>query len=231
MSAGFSIAVDVILMLTMAGLGGLVYVLHMKLKEFGRDAMRVPALADDLTTAITTSRTAMQELAQAARTDGARLENLTSRAAGCTQELTYLIGRAEKVLERFDALSDRGLLRNDTFSAQPKTTTETIAPAAQTTAPTATPVTAQRPLVDRRASSQAAIMPGRYKKEMATPQPAEKPYKPASFGSTAAAYNTANNITKTGAATGNTETLNNDTPPVASEAELELRRALGGGIA
>ena len=139
--------IDLVLMLTMAGLLGVVLVLHFKLKEFGRDAMRVPALADDLTTAITTSRTAMQELAKSARTDGALLEEYTSKAARNIQELTFLIDRAEKVLERFDSHISNGAMRLSEAQVTPAQ-----AASAQTTsqselsAPTATPTSAQRPM-------------------------------------------------------------------------------------
>lgn len=221
--------IDLVLMLTMAGLLGVVLVLHFKLKEFGRDAMRVPALADDLTTAITTSRTAMQELAKSARTDGALLEEYTSKAARNIQELTFLIDRAEKVLERFDNHISNGAMRLSEAQVTPAQTTS-----AQTTsqpefsAPTATPTSAQRPMnrpaQTTGASSQAAIMPGRYKKEMATPQnsepSAQKPFKPTSFGASAAAYGSASTVMN--------NTTVDDTPAVASEAERELRRALGG---
>ena len=221
--------IDLVLMLTMAGLLGVVLVLHFKLKEFGRDAMRVPALADDLTTAITTSRTAMQELAKSARTDGALLEEYTSKAARNIQELTFLIDRAEKVLERFDSHISNGAMRLSEAQVTPAQ-----AASAQTTsqselsAPTATPTSAQRPMnrptQNTGASSQAAIMPGRYKKEMATPQnsepSAQKPFKPTSFGASAAAYGSASTVMN--------NTTVDDTPAVASEAERELRRALGG---
>ena len=221
--------IDLVLMLTMAGLLGVVLVLHFKLKEFGRDAMRVPALADDLTTAITTSRTAMQELAKSARTDGALLEEYTSKAARNIQELTFLIDRAEKVLERFDSHISNGAMRLSEAQVTPAQ-----AASAQTTsqselsAPTATPTSAQRPMnrptQNTGASRQAAIMPGRYKKEMATPQnsepSAQKPFKPTSFGASAAAYGSASTVMS--------NTTVDDTPAVASEAERELRRALGG---
>lgn len=229
--------IDLVLMLTMAGLLGVVLVLHFKLKEFGRDALRVPALADDLTKAITTSRTAMQELAKSARTDGALLEEYTSKAARNIHELTYLIDRAEKVLERFDTHISNGTMRLHSAGTETATAAASSMPAAKP-APTATPTTAPRPL-DRgtssaqhgtgASSSQAAIMPGRYKKEMATPQTSEptaqKPFKPTSFGATAAAYGSASKM-----ANATTTTDSNDTPPVASEAELELRRALGGSV-
>jgi hypothetical protein len=67
-------------------------------------------------------------------------------------------------------------------------------------------------------------MPGRYKKEMAIPQnsepSAQKPFKPTSFGASAAAYGSASTVMN--------NTTVDDTPAVASEAERELRRALGG---
>lgn len=231
--------IDLVLMLTMVGLLGVVLVLHFKLKEFGRDALRVPALADDLTKAITTSRTAMQDLAKSARTDGTLLEEYTGKASRSIQELTYLIDRAEKVLERFDTHLSNGAMRLSHAA-------ETIAPASAeppkaAPQPTATPTTAPRPM-DRTAqrsgqhtgqhmgqSGQAAIMPGRYKKEMATPQTSEPsaqtPFKPTSFGATAAAYGSASKM-----ALGGNSAENDETPPVASEAELELRRALGGSV-
>ncbi len=221
--------IDLVLMLTMAGLLGVVLVLHFKLKEFGRDAMRVPALADDLTTAITTSRTAMQELAKSARTDGALLEEYTSKAARNIQELTFLIDRAEKVLERFDNHISNGAMRLSEAQVTPAQAAHTqTTPQPELSAPTATPTSAQRPMnrpaQNTRASSQAAIMPGRYKKEMATPQnsepSAQKPFKPTSFGASAAAYGSASTVMN--------NTTVDDTPAVASEAERELRRALGG---
>lgn len=225
--------IDLVLMLTMAGLLGVVLVLHFKLKEFGRDAMRVPALADDLTTAITTSRTAMQELAKSARTDGALLEEYTSKASRNIQELTFLIDRAEKVLERFDNHISNGAMRLSEAQVTPaQTTSAQTTPQPELSAPTATPTTAQRPLnrpmnhtgQNTSATSQAAIMPGRYKKEMATPQnsepSAQKPFKPTSFGASAAAYGSASTVMN--------NTSADDTPAVASEAERELRRALGG---
>ncbi|MBA44793.1 MAG: hypothetical protein CMF62_12455 [Magnetococcales bacterium] len=221
--------IDLVLMLTMAGLLGVVLVLHFKLKEFGRDAMRVPALADDLTTAITTSRTAMQELAKSARTDGALLEEYTSKAARNIQELTFLIDRAEKVLERFDNHISNGAMRLSEAQVTPAQAAHTqTTPQPELSAPTATPTSAQRPMnrpaQNTSASSQAAIMPGRYKKEMATPQnsepSAQKPFKPTSFGASAAAYGSASTVMN--------NTTVDDTPAVASEAERELRRALGG---
>ena len=221
--------IDLVLMLTMAGLLGVVLVLHFKLKEFGRDAMRVPALADDLTTAITTSRTAMQELAKSARTDGALLEEYTSKASRNIQELTFLIDRAEKVLERFDNHISNGAMRLSEAQVTPaQTTSAQTTPQPELSAPTATPTSAQRPMnrpaQNTGASSQAAIMPGRYKKEMATPQnsepSAQKPFKPTSFGASAAAYGSASTVMN--------NTTVDDTPAVASEAERELRRALGG---
>ena len=221
--------IDLVLMLTMAGLLGVVLVLHFKLKEFGRDAMRVPALADDLTTAITTSRTAMQELAKSARTDGALLEEYTSKASRNIQELTFLIDRAEKVLERFDNHISNGAMRLSEAQVTPAQAAHTqTTPQPELSAPTATPASAQRPMnrpaQTTGASSQAAIMPGRYKKEMATPQnsepSAQKPFKPTSFGASAAAYGSASTVMN--------NTTVDDTPAVASEAERELRRALGG---
>jgi len=208
--------IDVILMLMMLGLFGLILTLHFKLKAFGRDALRVPALADDLTQAITTSRTAMQELAKTARTDGAKLENLVSTAARSTQELTYLIDRAEKVLERFDNHTQNGAMRLNVPEAATAASAPIAKPAPIAT-PTATPTSAPRPMAT---STQAAVMPGRYKKEMATPTP-EAPFKPASFGSTAAAYSMATKFRAE---------ATDDTPAMSSEAELELRRALGGTV-
>lgn len=210
---GTAFIIDVVLMLSMAGLFSLILLLHFKLKEFGRDAMRVPALADDLTKAITTSRTVMQELAQTARTDGTKLEQLVSTASRSTQELTYLIDRAEKVLERFDGHINNGSMRLNTPEPAPQRAA-TPAPT-----PTATPATAPRPMA---ASNQAAVMPGRYKKEMAAVPTPEKPFKPASFGATAAAYSTATKFRD--------EPTEDATPPVASEAERELRRALGATV-
>lgn len=205
MSQGAALFVDILLMLSLVVLTGLVLALHMKLRQFGREAMRVPALADDLTQAITTSRSTMQELMRVARTDGVRLEDFNGKANKTLQELVYVLDRAEKVLLQFDNhLDGRSLpvassnLSSASFIEEPTKEQKK-----------------SEPLPQRGTSARPSVKPGRYDKEI---------YKPSSLGGTAAAYQASNSVSD------NDVDSQESMSRRASEAEKELRRALGSSI-
>ena len=191
---GFGVFIDFFLMLSIGGLAGLVIALHLKLRQFSAEAGKVPALADDLTRAITASRIAMQELAQSAKTDGAHLENFVSQAERSRQDLIYILDRAEQVLTQFDEqLKNKPIpkLKQDTTSDLPQMN---AGKQGEPRAPEASINTQSQPHGKNNqsvASGQdtAAIMPGRYKARFAVDQDGQpRPYKPASYGVGAAAY-------------------------------------------
>lgn len=223
--AGLGTVIDFLLMLSIGGLAGLVIALHLKLRQFSAEAGKVPALADDLTRAITASRGTMQELAKTAKTDGVRLEELNTQAERARQELIYILDRAEKVLSLFDThLEGRPV---------PQPTTKTEQPIAPQAVPDPAPKTEQKPAAPQQESARqeekpaasgtnkAAIMPGRYATRVGRDQNGRpRPYKPASFSSTAAAYSASTGVAQ----------QTNQSPQSATEAEYELRRALENAV-
>ncbi len=205
MSQGASLFVDILLLLSLSVLTGLVLVLHIKLRQFGREAMRVPALADDLTQAITTSRSTMQDLMRIARTDGARLEDFNGKANKTLQELVYVLDRAEKVLLQFDKHLDGHA--PPAFNAGSEAVNSIQEPIKEQGKNT--------PLPQRGTSARPSVKPGRYDKEI---------YKPSSLGGTAAAYQASSSIPSSD------DDIQKNASQRASEAEKELRRALGSSV-
>ena len=224
--ASFGTVIDFLLMLSIGGLAGLVIALHLKLRQFSAEAGKVPALADDLTRAITASRTTMQDLAKTAKTDGVRLEELNTQAERTRQELIYVLDRAEKVLGMFDnELEGRPVPRLER-AHQPQTQTPTEETTSSRENTSEQTQQAHKPTVEKQAEattnghSKAAIMPGRYQTRVGQDQNGRpRPYKPASFSTTAAAY---------GASSG--QQTQSTRPQSATDAESELRRALENAI-
>ena len=242
--ASFGAVIDFLLMLSIGGLAGLVIALHLKLRQFSAEASKVPALADDLTRAITASRSTMQALANAAKTDGARLEELLSQAERARQEMVYVLDRAEQVLAQFDSRleeqpapqprrlnSHNGAPQPNSLEASPQQRLHGVQqPGPQQQTPPAPEQSRPQPASQNgaethagreggtRAQNKAAIMPGRYQARLGVDQNGRpRPYKPASFQSGAAAY---------GASAQNQSTESSS----ATEAESELRRALENAI-
>lgn len=89
--------IDFLLMLAIGGLAGLVIALHIRMRQFMRQAQSVPALADDLTQAITASKSAIQGLQKACKTDGVQLEELLLKVERTRQEILFILDRAEKL--------------------------------------------------------------------------------------------------------------------------------------
>lgn len=222
--------IDFLLMLSLGGLAGLVIALHLKLRQFSDEAGKVPALADDLTRAITASRHTMQELAKAAKTDGARLEDLVSQAERTRQEMVYVLDRAEKVLTQFDRqMENQPVPQPRRLAAQgsmPQAQQQEAATQNRETSWQAAPEPSRPPESKPEEVSQqpqqnekAAIMPGRYQSRLGVDQNGRpRPYKPASFQSGAAAY---------GASASQEEVKESSS---STEAENELRRALENAI-
>ena len=230
--ANLGAIVDFLLMLSIGGLAGLVIALHLKLRQFSAEAGKVPALADDLTRAITASRSTMQALADTARTDGARLEDLVAQAESTRQEMRYVIDRAEKVLSWYDnQLAHHPVPQQESAGIEAAANSGRVSPGddqqVQATEPVATPQTtgpqqtespAPPPVQNKETENKAAIMPGRYQARLGVDQNGRpRPYKPASFQSGAAAY-------------GANATQSQSTTLSATQAESELRSALENAI-
>ena len=236
--------VDFLLMLSIGGLVGLVIALHLKLRRFSEEAEKVPALADDLTRAITTSRDTMQALAKSAKTDGARLEELLSRAESSRQDLIYVLDRAEQVLKQFDTrLADQPVPRLDRTQNTATASTAPSSPAfsepSQTpqqesskSQPTPQDQSQAQPQTQahskpQETESKAAIMPGRYQSRLGVDQNGSPtPYRPASYQSGAAAYGANAQNYERAQETSHNQTDNTTT----TDAEGELRRALENAI-
>ena len=232
-----SSVVDFLLMLSIGGVMGLVIALHIKLRRFSEEAGKVPALADDLTRAITTSRDAMQGLAKAAKTDGARLEEALSRAESVRQDLVYILDRAEKVLQQFDRHLEKHPVvphaetiqnNNAALGGASAGASTAAGVASQTSRPPQGAnqqlgASANAPAKSNPGDSEAAVMPGRYQSRFGVDQNGNpRPYKPASYQSGAAAY---------GASNRQYDQQQTDADDAgAIDAESELRRALEKAI-
>lgn len=230
--ANLGAVVDFLLMLSIGGLAGLVIALHLKLRQFSAEAGKVPALADDLTRAITASKSTMQALADTARTDGARLEDLVAQAESTRQEMLFVIDRAEKVLSWYDnQLAHHPVPRQENNDTQTAANGAHVPPGhdqkaqmpqsdatSQQTGPQQAESSAAPPEQKKETENKAAIMPGRYQARLGVDQNGRpRPYKPASFQSGAAAY-------------GANATQPSPSTQSATQAESELRRALENAI-
>jgi hypothetical protein len=96
------LAIDIALMVVLFGLGGLLLMLHQRIRDLATQAQQMPMLSEQLNEALNRTREALRLLAEAARTEGARLEDKTLLANRTLQDFDFVLDRAEKVLRRFD---------------------------------------------------------------------------------------------------------------------------------
>jgi hypothetical protein len=76
--------------------------LHQRIRDLATQAQQMPMLSEQLNEALNRTREALRLLAEAARTEGARLEDKTLLANRTLQDFDFVLDRAEKVLRRFD---------------------------------------------------------------------------------------------------------------------------------
>ena len=223
---------NVVLLTVMLGLASLVLLLHLRLRAFGAEAVRVPALADELTRAITTSRTAMSELARTARTDGVKLEEATTAAERTLQDLIYVLDRAEKILTQFDShLAAHPVPKTAPMSTAQQRSEPVSEPIVTAAAPEPTP--AEQPDLATATLKNAAIMPGRparpaWRRLDDAPEAVETAkFKPMSASGAGAAYQAATQAERR-ADVAPAVTISHSA--AQTDAERELRRALEGAV-
>jgi hypothetical protein len=94
----------------LALVAGLLMTVGLWLYEFRQNYKKAPLLGEELTRQLMSAREALVNLQRVAKESGPELAKAVSAAQNMTQDLTFLIARAEKVASKLD----------DTTAAKPK---------------------------------------------------------------------------------------------------------------
>jgi hypothetical protein len=209
---------DVFLTILLTGIGGLMAVLYMRVRALTQAEQTLPTLSDQFLEAIQRGRDALRDMGDMAQARGTELDDKVFVAERALQDLTYMLDRAEKVLQKMDVQLGMSTPSAPIQASRP---VETTAARPQPEQPTMSEAALRRRKSDA-VSTDAVVMPGRQTpgRRMSAQSQIEQSKQPAFRPSTrqgsAAAY----------AAMG-AETVSAGTTHVAvSDVERDLRRAL-----
>lgn len=113
------LVLDIILLLVLVGLGALTLTLYMRVRRFAREVASMPVLSDQLATVMTGCKQTLDSMVRTAGSNGQLLVQQGDRAQQTIQELSFLISRAEKMLDALEKAAPASALAAAVQSANP----------------------------------------------------------------------------------------------------------------
>lgn len=114
---------DVLLVVLLAGIGGLLVLLHVRLREFLGMQKQMPVLGEALSANLIQARATLAQLSSALQNQGLTLETNLKKAENTLQDLDFVLHRADKILGGLDTRLERAQMleeKEKNFSFEPK---------------------------------------------------------------------------------------------------------------
>lgn len=124
------LVLDIILLLVLVGLAALTLTLYMRVRRFAREVAAMPVLSDQLTVAMTACKQTLDSMVRVAGSHGQALSQHGDRAQQTIQELSFMISRAEKMLDALEQKAPASAIASTVKTAAPSPLEEFVQDAA-----------------------------------------------------------------------------------------------------
>lgn len=113
------LVLDIVLLLVLMGLAALTLTLYLRVRRFAREVAAMPVLSDQLAVAMTGCKQTLDNMVRVAGNHGQALSQSGERAQQTIQELSFLISRAEKMLDALEQAAPASAIASTVKTAAP----------------------------------------------------------------------------------------------------------------